>query len=127
MLFLSVSCGVQQKIDSSRNEENTVLTPWVSKYPDWTYERRGDYLVFQKTTSPSFVNPLSRLYIVVVDLGLQCEIYQEDVVNASLEWVDDYIFKVNYGQGNPELGKAYFFYYNIATRKKMDRMSPHKL
>lgn len=129
LAILFASCSVAKKesssVTSSAISQNNIETI-ASRYPDWQCQEKGGYLVFQKKNTPTRMNPAKIIHVVVVDTVSAKEIFNEEIINGSFEWVDEFIFKVNYTPGNPELGKDYFYYFNMKTKKKTRSISPNK-
>lgn len=127
--ILCTSCSVLSKKNTSdipTSSSVEVFDTILSKYPDWEFQERSGYWVLQKKNKPTRMNPERILHVIVIDSVTQKEIFNEQIFNGSFEWVDDVIFKVKYTPGNPELGKKYFYFFNIKTKKKTISISPSK-
>lgn len=120
MLFLLFSsCSVMNRgAKSNTIEEVKSIESIVSNYPGWCYKEKGEYVVFQKENKPTLKHPERVLQLIVVDASSRKEVYKDQVVNGAIEWVDDLVLKVSYSPGNPEMGKEYFYFYNLKNQKK---------
>ncbi len=128
--ILCTSCSVLSKKTTSDIQSpslNQQFETIMSKYPEWQFQERNGYLVFQKENKTTSMHPEKILQVVVVDGETQKEIFNEKIFNGSFEWTDEFVFKVNYMPGNPEIGKKYFYYFNMKTQKKTTSISPDKI